>query len=128
MKLTNITENKVIGVLGVDMMPGMEISRPRDKFVVKVDKTDEYGDVIRKKNGTPYWVETLIPSIKCLIDMGMLRLDGELELEDEYEAETKASAKAEEVPFMPEPENIADAPTEEAPVKKTRKRSAKTTS
>ena len=131
MKLTNITDNKVIGVLGVDLMPGAEMTRPADKFKCWVDKTDEYGDVIRKADGTPYQREALIPSIDCLVRMGMLKIEGNLELEDEYEAEHKTgavSANAEALPFtddvMNPTEEAAEA-VEEAPVKKTRKRSAK---
>lgn len=58
MKITNVTA-KVIGVLGIDLMPDQSMD-------------------ISAKNATT-------PSIKCLIDMGLLALDNSAEMKHAME-------------------------------------------
>ena len=123
MRLKNITDNKVIGVFGEILMPGDEIVRPREYFIVKVDKTDEYGDVVKKENGVPYKVEVLLPSIAAQVRLNMLQLDGNLDLQDEYESAQNGQKQA----FMNEPEEVSaeDEKAEEIALEKTKRKSRK---
>lgn len=122
MKLKNITNNKVIGVFGEVLMPGDELVRPREYFIVKVDKTDEYGDVIKKENGVPYKVEVLLPSIAAQIRLDMLQLEGNLDLQDEYEN----SQGGKKLPFEPDDEVKAEAEeTEDVAPEKPKRKSRK---
>ena len=124
MRLKNITNNKVIGVFGEILMPGDEIVRPREYFVVKTNKTDEYGDVVKKEDGTPYMVEKLLPSIEAQIRLNMLELNGKLDLQDEYEN----AQNGQKLPFEPEAEEVqaeeekAEEIVPEKPKRKSRKK------
>ena len=123
MKLTNTTANRIIGFLGQNIMPGESMSRPREKFVCLVDKTDEYGDIIRKPDGTAYQKEIILPGLQAQISLGMLKLEGDINLYDEYEEEKKPK-KAEPVEEAVEEatEEVAEEAVEEAKPKRTRRK------
>lgn len=102
MKITNVTA-KVIGVLGVDLMP------------------DQSMDISAK--------DAAVPSISCLINMGLLTLDNSAELKKEMQnaaleearkqvmEELRASGKLKESGEEPAD---ADAALEEKPKRKGR--------
>ena len=125
MLLTNLTDNKVIGVLGDNLMPGASVTIPRDKLIAKADKKDKFGDIMLKPDGTPYQYEQIIPAIKSMEKRGFLRIEGEWNLRDEYEEEKNAPVKNEPVKAEPVKEEPLpfeeEAPVvEEKPAKKTR--------